>query len=272
MRRLLPFRKRNQFPLYNSDEQRDGLRAACAFNAQLLDYLRPHIQTGITTNEIDQLADQYTREHGHVSACLGYNGYPKSICTSVNQVVCHGIPNNRKLQSGDIVNIDCTSIVDGWFGDQSETFLIGDVTEEARRLVQGAFDALWLAIRNIEPYSCVIEIGTTIARFGRENGFGVVENFQGHGIGRMFHQEPGIPHVPFPKSKKDILVPGTSFTIEPMLNLGSKETTPPLNDGWTIATADGTLSAQFEHQILMTEDGPEVLTLTKDGPQEGHQF
>jgi methionyl aminopeptidase len=150
--------------------------------------------------------------------------------------------------------------------------LIGEVSGAAKRLVQGAFDALWLGIRTIQPYSSVIEIGLVIARFGREHGFGVVENFQGHGIGRMFHQDPGIPHVPFRKSRRDILVPGVSFTIEPMLNLGTKETTGPLDDGWTIVTKDSALSAQFEHQILMTETGPEILTLTQDGPWEGHCF
>ena len=272
MRRLMTYRRANRLPTYNTEEERAGLRAACRFNAQLQDFLRPHVQEGITTNELEKLAFEYTRDHGHVPACLGYHGYPKSICTSINEVVCHGIPEDRRLESGDIVNIDCTSIVDGWYGDSSETFLIGEVSDEALRLVQGTFDALWIGIRAIEPYSSVIEIGLAITRFAREQGFGVVENFQGHGIGRMFHQEPGVPHVPFRRSRKDILAPGVSFTIEPMLNLGTKETLGPLQDGWTVVTRDGSLSAQFEHQILMTEEGPEVLTLTQDGPQEGHQF
>lgn len=272
MRRLIPFRKQSRLPLYLSEEDRNGLRAAGRFNATLLDHLRDHVRAGVTTNQLDRLAEQFTRDHGHTPACLGYNGYPKVICASLNEVVCHGIPNDRELRDGDIVNIDCTTIVDGWYGDSSETFLIGEVSEERRRLVQAAFDALWLGIRTLRPYCAVIEIGREIARFGRRHGYGVVENFQGHGIGRMFHQEPGIPHVPVKKSHKDILAPGTSFTIEPMLNLGRKETSGPLSDGWTIVTADNTPSAQFEHQILMTEDGPEILTLTERGPREGHRF
>lgn len=272
MKRLITFRKRSKLPLYNSEEERDGLRAAGRFNAELMDVLRPHVRAGVTTSELDRLADAYTREQGHTPACLGYNGFPRSICTSINNVICHGIPDDRELQEGDIVNVDCTTIVNGWYGDSSETFLIGTVSDDARRIVQGAFDALWLGIRAIEPYSSVLEIGLAISRFGRAQGFGVVENFQGHGIGRMFHQEPGIPHVPIRKSRRDILAPGVCFTIEPMLNLGGPETTGPLADGWTVLTKDNSLSAQFEHQILMTELGPEILTLTEHGPQEGHRF
>ncbi|WP_437201765.1 type I methionyl aminopeptidase [Planctomicrobium sp. SH664] len=272
MRRLIPFRKQNKLPLYQSEEERNGLRAAGRFNARLMDFLRPHVQAGITTNKLDQLANAFTRDHGHTPACLGYRGYPKSICTSLNEVVCHGIPDDRELRDGDIVNIDCTSIVDGWYGDSSETFLIGEVSPAARKLVQTAFDALWLGIDSIEPYSTVIKIGTAISRLGRLHGYGVVENFQGHGIGQRFHQEPGIPHVPSRKSRRDVIAPGLSFTIEPMLNMGTEKTEGPLDDGWTVITADGSLSAQFEHQILMTEEGPEILTLTEHGPQRGHQF
>jgi len=272
MRRLLGFRKRSHLPQYKTEEEREGLRAACRFNASLLDHLRPHVQEGVTTLAIDKLADEYTRDHGHIPACYGYKGYPKSICTSINDVICHGIPDDRPLQSGDIVNVDCTTIVDGWYGDQSETFMIGDVSANAKRIVQGAFDALWIGIRALEPYCAVIEIGKAIASFGREHNFGVVENFQGHGIGRKFHQDPGVPHIPMPHTRRDILAPGVSFTIEPMLNLGHQDTRGPLSDGWTVLTKDGTLSAQFEHQILMTDNGPEVMTLTKNGPQEGHQF
>jgi len=272
MRRLLTPRRGRKLPTYNSPDERDGLRAAGRFNASLLDLLRPHVVEGTTTDELDRIAEEYTRDHGHIPACLGYNGYPKCICTSVNEVVCHGIPNDVPLRNGDIVNVDCTTIVDGWYGDSSETFLIGDCSEDARRLTQASFDSMWHSIRNLQPYSSVIEIGFSITRFIQPLGFGVVENFQGHGIGRRFHQEPGIPHVPFRRSRADILYPGVSFTIEPMINLGGKETRGPLEDGWTVVTRDGSLSAQFEHQILMTEEGPEILTLTENGPQEGHQF
>ncbi len=272
MRRLWTWRKARKLPMYMSEDERNGLRAAGRFNARLLDHLRDHVRAGITTGQLDRIAEEFTRDHGHIPACLGYKGYPKCICTSVNQVVCHGIPGKYELQEGDIVNIDCTTIVEGWYGDSSETFLIGDVTAEALAVTQASFDALWLAIDTIRPYSSVLEIGQTISRFAHQQGFGVVENFQGHGIGRRFHQDPGIPHHPVAASKRDILFPGVSFTIEPMINLGGKETYPPAADGWTVLTLDGSLSAQFEHQILMTESGPEVLTLTEQGPRRGHRF
>lgn len=272
MRRLFTLRRGRKMPLYNAPEERAGLRRAGAFNSQLMDFIRPYVQVGTTTSRIDALVERYTRDHGHIPACLGYNGYPASICTSINDVVCHGIPGNYALRSGDIVNIDCTTIVDGWYGDSSETFLIGEPSDEARRITQAAFDAMWVGIHALQPYCSVVEIGHAISRYGHDRGFGVVENFQGHGIGRRFHQDPGIPHVPMRRSRRDLLAPGVCFTIEPMLNLGDKKTTKPAVDGWTIRTADGSLSAQFEHQILMTETGPEVLTLTVDGPQQGHRF
>jgi methionyl aminopeptidase len=272
MRRLFTLRRGRRLPVYNTEEERNGLRAAARFNSQLMDFLRPHVREGVTTRTIDRLVSEYTRDHGHVPACLGYNGFPASICASVNDVVCHGIPGNQALRTGDIVNIDCTTIVNGWYGDSSETFLIGQPTEKARRITQAAFDALWIGIGALQPYCSVIEIGRAIHRFGQEHHLGVVENFQGHGIGRMFHQDPGVPHVPMRRSRRDILYPGVCFTIEPMLNLGHKDTTPPDPDGWTVRTKDGSLSAQFEHQILMTETGPEVLTLTQHGPKQGHLF
>ncbi len=272
MRRLLTFARGSRLPAYKTSEEQNGLRAAGRFNAQLLDFLREKIAVGVTTNKLDKLAEEYTRGHGHIPACYGYQGYPKSICTSVNEVVCHGIPNDRPLRDGDIVNLDCTTIVNGWYGDSSETFLVGEVSSDARRIVQIAFDSLWLGIDALIPYCSVIEIGTAIARYGRQMNVGIVENFQGHGIGRKFHQDPGIPHVPVRKSRKDLLTPGVCFTIEPMINLGRKETDGPLSDGWTILTKDRSLTAQFEHQILMTEEGPEVLTQTKNGPQVGHRF
>ena len=259
-------------PIYSREEDRNALRKASRFNAQLMDYIRPRITVGISTGEIDRLIYGYTVEHGHTPACLSYHGFPKSVCTSINQVVCHGIPGSRLLRDGDIVNVDLTTIVDGWFGDSSETFMIGDVSEEATRLVQAAFDSLWLGINAIKPHGRVIDIGTAIYRFARSQEFEVVREYQGHGVGRAFHQEPGVPHFPHPKSARDIIRPGVCFTIEPMINQGTWRTEVDHADGWTVRTCDGKLSAQFEHTLLMTEDGPEVLTMTKDGPQEGHQF
>lgn len=258
-------------PIYN-EKQRVKLRAAGQFNAQLMDYLRPHVVVGSTTGEIDRLAYNYTKNHGHRPACLGYKGYGRTICSSVNDVVCHGIPGDYVLKDGDILNIDTTTIVDGWHGDSSEMFLIGNVSDDAKRLVQATFDAMWVGIRAIKPFSSVIEIGYAISRFVEPTGFGIVEQYQGHGLGRKFHQPPGIPNYPMKQASRDVLVPGVCFTIEPMLNAGSKETKPVDDDGWTVRTFDGSLSAQFEHTVLMTEDGLQVLTLTQDGPMEGHKF
>lgn len=258
-------------PIYN-ERQREKLRAAGRFNAQLMDFIRQHVQPGVTTGQLDRLAYEYTIDHGHKPACLNYKGYTKTICSSVNEVVCHGIPGDYVLKEGDIVNIDTTTRVDGWHSDSSETFLIGEVSDDARRLVQGTFDAMWVGIRCVRPRSSVIEIGAAIAKFAKTQGLSVVEQYQGHGVGRKFHQPPGVPHYPEPTAARDILMPGMCFTVEPMLNLGSKETAPPLPDGWTVLTADRSLSAQFEHTVLMTDDGPEVLTLTKNGPKPGHRF
>ena len=254
------------------------MRQACQFNAQLMDFIRPHVQPGITTGELDRRIHQYTLDHGHVPACLGYPGdkspFPKSCCISVNDVICHGIPGDQRLQSGDIVNVDLTTIVEGWHGDQSETFLVGTVSDEARSIAQCAFECLWLAIRAIEPGSPISTIGETIVGHVQTHypNYGVVEKYIGHGIGMKFHQPPNIPHVPNRQSRQERLIPGVCFTIEPMINGGSPRTTLDKSDGWTVRTVDGSLSAQFEHTILMTEDGPEVLTLTQQGPQEGDRL
>ena len=172
-----------KIPIYANLVDREALRAACRFNAEVMDFLRPHIRPGVTTGEIDQLAYGYTLEHGHTPACLGYNGYPNTVCTSVNEVVCHGIPGKYVLQEGDIVNVDLTTIVRGWHGDQSETFLIGNVSPEARRIVQAAFDALWIGIRAIKPFGRVIDIGRAIYRFSKDKNYEIVREFQGHGVG-----------------------------------------------------------------------------------------
>ncbi len=258
-------------PIYN-ERDRNSLRTAAQFNAELMDHLRQYVEPGVTTNDLDRLANEYTLSHGHTPACLGYRGYPKTICTSVNDVVCHGIPNDIPLQDGDIVNVDITTIVDGWHGDQSETFLIGEVSAEAKALVQTTFDSLWKGIHAIKPGGRVIDIGRAIYHFGRAKGYEIVREYQGHGIGRAFHQEPGVPHFPDTKIGRQVIKPGMCFTIEPMLNIGGFRTSLDRSDGWTVRTVDGGLSAQFEHTILMTQDGPEVLTITKNGPQEGHTF
>lgn len=252
--------------------EREAMRIAGRFNAQLMDYIRDLIRPGITTGEIDQLVHQYTVERGHRPATLGYQGFPKSCCTSVNEVICHGIPGDYVLRDGDIMNLDLTSVVDGWHGDSSETFLIGEPSPIARAVTQCALDALFAAIGALQPGSRVSDIGDAIVREATRRGFSVVREFVGHGVGRQFHQEPTIPHFPNRQSRHERLVPGLCFTIEPMINVGGRYAVTDRSDGWTVRTKDGSLSAQFEHTVLMTEDGPEILTLTQRGPQRGHIF
>lgn len=260
-----------------AEAERELMRRAGRFNAQLMDFIRPQVRAGVKTEELDRLVHAYTLDHGHQPACLGYPGekspFPKACCISVNEVICHGIPGPYELRPGDIVNLDLTTIVDGWFGDQSETFLIEPVGEDARRVTQCAFDCLYLAIEALRPECQVAVIGETIVSFVSKNyGFGVVEKYVGHGIGNSFHQLPNIPHVPNRQSYSDRLFPGMCFTIEPMINVGTSHSVCDKRDGWTVRTSDHKLSAQFEHTILMTETGPEILTLTRTGPQKGHRF
>jgi len=253
--------------------ERDRMRAAGRFNARVMDHIRPHVQPGITTDALDRMVKEYTISHGHTPSQLGYRVgkviFPKSCCISVNDVVCHGIPGNYVLQPGDIVNIDLTTTVNGWFGDSSETFLVGEVSDDAKAVAQAAFDCMHIGIRAIGPGDRVAKIGKAIVREARRRGYGVVDDFVGHGIGKQFHLEPSIPHVPNTQSHRDRIFPGMCFTVEPMINTGSKKTVVDKRDGWTVRTKDGGLSAQFEHTVLMTENGPEILTRTKDGPQEG---
>ncbi|MDB4777868.1 type I methionyl aminopeptidase [bacterium] len=260
-----------------AETERELMRAAGAFNARLMDVVRPHVRAGNTTEEIDRIVHEYTLDHGHVPACLGYAGekfpFPKSCCTSINDVICHGIPGPYELVSGDIINVDLTTIVDGWHGDQSETFIIGEVDKKTSDVVQCAFDCLYLAIEAIEPGCRISNIGFSIVDYVHERyGFGVVEKYVGHGIGLKFHQRPNIPHVPNRQSQQERLHPGMCFTIEPMINGGVAYSTCDSQDGWTVRTSDGEPSAQFEHTILMTEDGPEILTMTENGPRPGFDF
>lgn len=264
-------RKRNKLQL--TAAQRDAMRLAGRFNAALMDHLRPHVKAGVTTGAIDELVRKYTAKHGHRAATLGYHGYPKSCCTSVNDVICHGIPNEYLLREGDIVNVDITSVVGGWFGDQSETFLIGECSDEARAVTQCSFDCLYLAIEALTPGCPVSVIGETVTREAHARGFSVVREYVGHGLGRVFHQDPSVPHFPNRQSRIDRLLPGMCFTVEPMINAGTRYCKPvDKADGWTVRTKDGKLSAQFEHTVLMTEEGPEILTLTEHGPRRGHRF
>ena len=255
---------------YKDAAEIKGMREACRLASEVLDYITPHIKPGITTKEIDRLAAQCMAQQGTVSATLGYQPggyppYPASLCTSVNHVVCHGIPNDKPLKKGDIVNVDVTVIKDGWFGDNSRMYLIGEVSIAARRLVNLTYDAMWHGIVQVRPGVRLGDIGHAIQKFAESNGFSVVREFCGHGIGRNFHEEPQVLHYGKPGTL-DELKPGMTFTIEPMINAGRKEVKEFGNDGWTIVTKDHSLSAQWEHTILVTETGYEVLTLSAGSP------
>jgi methionyl aminopeptidase len=239
-------------------EELERMRASCRFAASVLDFIRPHVRAGVTTGELDRLCHEYIVDHGAYPAPLHYKGFPKSICTSVNEVICHGVPGSRTLRDGDILNIDVTTIVDGWFGDTSEMFTVGEISEAARALIDATREAMWLGIREVAPGKTVGDIGAAIYEFARPD-YSVVEVFCGHGIGREMHMAPQIPHV----GKRGTgvrLRPGMTFTIEPMLNQGTA-LCELLADKWTAVTRDGKLSAQTEHTILVTDDGFEVLTL-----------
>ena len=247
-----------------------GMRTACRLASEVLDYLTPHVKPGVTTNEIDKLAHDFiTQVQGAIPAPLNYMGassvpYPKSICTSVNHVVCHGIPNDKPLKKGDILNIDITVIKDGWHGDTSRMFIVGDASIAAKRLCALTYEAMWHGIVKVKPGAHLGDIGFAIQRFAESNGFSVVREFCGHGIGRGFHEEPQVLHYGKPGTL-DELKPGMTFTIEPMINAGRRDIRS-MSDGWTIVTKDHSLSAQWEHTVLVTETGYEVLTLSAGSP------
>ncbi|MDP6389525.1 MAG: type I methionyl aminopeptidase [Alphaproteobacteria bacterium] len=242
-----------------------AMRKSGRLAAELLDYITPLVESGISTGELDRICEDYTLDAGATSAPLGYRGYPKSICTSVNHVVCHGIPDDRKkLGNGDIVNIDVTVIVDGWHGDSSRMFLVGDkVGVKARKLIDVTYDAMMRGIEVVRPGATLGDIGHAIQTFAESQRFSVVRDFCGHGIGRIFHAPPSVLHFGQPGDGLQ-LVEGMFFTIEPMINAGRWET-KILQDGWTAVTKDRSLSAQFEHMIGVTADGCEIFTLSPKG-------
>jgi methionyl aminopeptidase len=239
-----------------------GIKKACEFNAELMEYVKPQVEIGMTTNEIDKIVVDYTAKHGHIAACLNYHGFPKSLCTSLNNIVCHGIPCDEDvLKDGDIINIDLTTIVDGYFGDQSETLLIGNVSEEAKAVTECARVALYKGIDAVKPGVRLYDVSGEIEDYVHSCGFSVVREYTGHGIGIEFHENPQVPHYRTRESKNIILEPGMTFTIEPMVNVGHWKTIT-LDDGWTAVTKDGSLSAQFEHTLLVTDTGVDILTDT----------
>ncbi|HLV33001.1 MAG TPA: type I methionyl aminopeptidase [Chitinispirillaceae bacterium] len=244
-------------------EEIEGMRSAGAFNGQLMDYIRQFVKEGISTNKIDKLVYEYTLDHGHKPACLGYHGYPKSVCVSRNNVVCHGIPSEREIfEDGDIVNVDLTTIVDGFYGDSSETFLIGNVSQEVRRLVEVTAQAMIYGIDAVKPGNKLAAVAEAIEPYVKSEGFSVVRQYTGHGIGRKFHEIFTVYHHIDPDEEPIILEPGMTFTVEPMVNMGGYQVVTDRKDGWTVRTKDGSMSAQFEHTVLVTEEGREVLTRT----------
>ena len=235
------------------------MRVAGQLTRQVLDMITPHVAPGITTDELDQICHRYIIDDlDAIPAPLNYRGFPKSICTSVNHVVCHGIPGKRKLKTGDIINIDITVIKDGYHGDASRMFAIGDVSIRAQRLINITRECLETAIRLVHPGTRLGDIGAAIQQYAEGNGFSVVREYCGHGIGRVFHEDPQVLHYGTSGSGLE-LSSGMTFTIEPMINAGKKETRL-LPDGWTVVTRDHSLSAQWEHTIGVTEDGHEILT------------
>ncbi len=241
----------------------EGMRKAGRLAAEILDALVPLVQPGVTTAAIDDVVRQMTFDGGAVPATLGYRGYAHSCCVSINHVVCHGIPSDKTLKDGDIVNIDVTPLLDGWHGDSSRMYLVGDVPLKARRLVEVTYECLMLGIERAKPGARLGDIGAAIQRHAEANRYGVVREFCGHGVGRLFHDAPEVVHAARAGTGPE-LRPGMFFTIEPMINLG-KAPVKMLDDGWTAVTRDRSLSAQFEHSIDITVDGCEIFTLSPKG-------
>ncbi len=235
------------------------MRVAGRLAAQALAEVGRHVQPGVTTDELDRVGHEFLLDHGAYPSTLGYRGFPKSLCTSVNEVICHGIPDGRVVEDGDIVNVDITAYLDGVHGDTNATFLAGDVAEETRLLVERTHEALHRAIRAVRPGRRVNVIGRVVEAYAARYGYGVVREFTGHGIGTAFHSGLVIPHTDEDRYD-DLIEPGMTFTIEPMLCLGTAQW-DMWDDGWTVTTKDKRPSAQFEHTLLVTTDGAEILTL-----------
>ena len=241
----------------------EGMRRAGRLAAGILDALVPQVVPGISTGEIDAIVQRMTLEAGGVPATLGYRGYTKSCCTSINHVVCHGIPSDKVLKDGDIVNIDVTPILDGWHGDTSRMYLVGDVPLKAKKLVDVTYECLMLGLEQAKPGNRLGDVAHAIQSHAEKHRYGVVRDFCGHGLGRLFHDSPEVIHAGRPGTGPE-LKPGMFFTVEPMINIGRADV-KLLEDGWTAVTRDRSLSAQFEHSIGITEDGHEIFTKSPKG-------
>ncbi|MCE2927274.1 MAG: type I methionyl aminopeptidase [Rickettsiales bacterium] len=241
-----------------------SMRKAGRLAAEVLDMIAEHVKPGVTTGELNDLCHAMITGAGAIPAPLGYRGFPKSICTSVNHVVCHGIPSDLRLKDGDIVNIDVTVIVDGWHGDTSRMYWAGEPPIKAKRLTQVTYEAMMLGIQQVKPGKTVGDIGHAIQTYAEKHGYGVVRDYCGHGIGKTFHTAPNVVHVGEP-GEGDVLKEGMFFTVEPMINAGGWQTILNRHDGWTVTTRDKSLSAQFEHTIGVTSQGFEIFTASPKG-------
>lgn len=246
--------------LLKTPEQIDAIKKSATLNTAILDHVAKHIRAGMSTAEIDELVFNYTTSHGGIPAPLGFEGFPKSVCTSINNEICHGIPDeNIILQEGDIVNVDVSTILDGYYSDASRMFAIGEVSERAKKLLKITKECVELGLAAAKPWGHLGDIADAINSHAKANGYSVVEEIGGHGIGLEFHEEPFVSFVS-PKGTEMILVPGMMFTIEPMINEGSPDFFINEDNGWTVYTEDDGLSAQIEYMVLVTENGIEVLT------------
>lgn len=246
--------------LIKTPKQIEGIRESAKINIAVLDYVAEHIKAGVTTEEIDRWVYEQTVRRGGIPAPLNYEGYPKSVCTSIDNVVCHGIPSpDRVLKEGDIINVDCSTELNGYFSDSSRMFCIGEVSPEKQRLVDITKQSLSVGLEYVKPWQFLGDMGNAINQFAMENGYSVVRDIGGHGIGLEFHEDPWVSYVSLPGTEM-LMVPGLVFTIEPMINMGTYEIFEDEDDGWTIYTADGKPSAQWEIQVAVTDDGYEILS------------
>ena len=246
--------------MIKTPEQIEKIKASAQVNIAVLDYVAEHIKEGVTTEDIDRWVYEETTRRGAIPAPLNYEGFPKSVCTSIDEVVCHGIPDpKRVLKNGDIINVDCSTILNGYYSDSSRMFCIGDVSPEKKRLVEIARQSLEVGLKEVKPWNFLGDMGSAIHDFVRENGYSVVREIGGHGIGLEFHEEPWVSYVS-EKGTEMLMVPGMMFTIEPMINMGKPDVFVDEDDDWTVYTEDGLPSAQWEIQVLVTEDGYEIIS------------
>ncbi|PRR78000.1 Methionine aminopeptidase [Clostridium liquoris] len=246
--------------IIKTKEQIEGIRKSGEVNNAVLDLVAANIKEGMSTEEIDRLVHNFTISQGAIPATLNFEGYPKSVCTSINNEVCHGIPSeNRILKNGDIINIDASTILNGYYSDASRMFIIGEASEEAKKLVEVSRECLLKGVEAVKPWGFLGDIGAVVQELAEKNGFSVVRDFGGHGVGVEFHEDPFVPHVG-KKGEGMVLAPGMVFTIEPMINSGSYKIFIDKDNDWTVLTTDGSLSSQWEHTILVTEDGIEILS------------